>query len=98
MEDAERSTLPAPTSDDDETARNDSLLAGVTRSAASTLRQLGISSAAAGGYIRKRAFLSLGSLAARHSPEESVVKDKKVHNSVTNKAARIPFRIAGTLD
>ena len=73
-QDAE-TNLSKATSDEGETP-NESLLAGVTRSAASTLRHLGISSAALGGYIRKRAFLSIGSLAAKHGPEESVVSDK----------------------
>lgn len=89
----------SPTSDDSESLRNESsLLAGVTRSAASTLRQLGISSAALGGYIRKRAFLNLGSLAAKHGPEESVISDKRAHNRVGKgeKSYKISYRIAGT--
>lgn len=97
VQDSATNSLPTPTSDESEKVRNESLLAGVTRSAASTLRQLGVSSATFGGYIRKRAFLNLGSLAAKHGPEESVVSDKRAYNSA-DKAVKISSRIAGTSD
>jgi hypothetical protein len=96
MQDAETDKLFTPTPGEGETPRNnDSLLAGVTRSAASTLRQLGISSAALGGYIRKRAFLSLGSLAAKHGPEESVVSVERASTNI-DKKVKISSRISGT--
>ncbi|GAX23771.1 hypothetical protein FisN_12Hh349 [Fistulifera solaris] len=97
MQDAETNKLPATPSGESETPRNnDSLLAGVTRSAASTLRQLGVSSAALGGYIRKRAFLSLGSLAAKHGPEESVVSVERTSTS-TDKKVKMSSRISANI-